>query len=76
MEISKKNQSKMGVVGEKANLRGFTKLFQNLTTDSDSAVQNSLITDKIPIKTFFTRAQINFDRQRSIGRTVLWMRGL
>ncbi len=47
-----------------------TKLFQNLKTNSDSATQNSLITDKIPNETFFIRAQINFDRKRSIGRFV------
>jgi hypothetical protein len=51
----------MGVVGEKANLRGSTELFQNLKTDSDSATQNSLITDKTPNETFSMRAQINFD---------------
>ncbi len=35
-------------VGQKKNnLRGSTKLFQNLTTDSASATQNSLVTVEI-----------------------------
>jgi hypothetical protein len=38
--------------GKKVDLRGSTKLFRNLTTDSDSATQNSLVTDKIPNETF------------------------
>jgi hypothetical protein len=65
MEILKKS-----LLAKKVNLRGSTKHFQNLKTDSDSATQNLLITDKIPNETFFIRAQINFDRKRSIGRTV------
>jgi hypothetical protein len=60
----------MGVVGKKVDLRESTKLFQNRATDSDSATQNSLVTDKIPNEQFPTRAQINFDRKRRIRRTV------
>ncbi len=57
------------MLGKKADLRESTKLFQNWATDSDSATQNSLVTDKIPNKQFPTRAQINFDRKRRIRRT-------
>jgi hypothetical protein len=63
MEISKKKNQKWQLLEKKADLRGSTKLFQNLTADSDSATQNSLITDKIPNETCFIRAQINFDRK-------------
>jgi hypothetical protein len=42
-----KSQSKMGVVGEKADFRESTKLFPNLTTDSDLTTQNSLRTVEI-----------------------------
>jgi hypothetical protein len=52
---------------KKADLRGSTKAFKNRTTDSDSATQNSLITDRIPNKTSSIRAVINFDRKRSIA---------
>jgi hypothetical protein len=65
-----KNHSKIGVVGKKSDLRESTKLFQNRATDSDSATQNSLVTDKIPNEQFPTRAQINFDRKRRIRHTV------
>jgi hypothetical protein len=50
-----KNHSKMGVIGKKADFRESTKLFQNRATDSDSATQNSLVTDKIPNEQFPTR---------------------
>jgi hypothetical protein len=46
----------MGVVGKKADLREFTKLFRNRATDSDSATQNSLETDNIPNEQYPTRA--------------------
>jgi hypothetical protein len=45
----------MGVIGKKADFRESTKLFQNRATDSDSATQNSLVTDKIPNEQFPTR---------------------
>jgi hypothetical protein len=70
MEISKKINQKRELLGKKANLKESTKLFQNRATDSNSPIQNSLITDKIANEMFFIRTQINFDRKRSIGRTV------
>jgi hypothetical protein len=48
-----KNQSKMGVVGKKADLRESTELFQNLKTDSDSATPNSLRTIEIKHRIHF-----------------------
>ncbi len=43
----------MGVVGKKRFERIY-KLFQNLTTDSDSMTQNSLVIDEIKDKINFT----------------------
>jgi hypothetical protein len=43
-----------------------------MTTESESVTQSSLITDKITGNMFFIRALINFDRKRSIGRTVYY----
>jgi hypothetical protein len=71
-KFEKKIIKKWELLGKKADLRESTKLFQNRATDSDSATQNSLVTDKIPNEQFPTRAQINFDRKRRIRRTVLW----
>jgi hypothetical protein len=47
MENSKKVNQKWKLLEKKADLRESTKLFPNLTTDSDSATQNPLRTVEV-----------------------------
>ncbi len=54
----------------KKPIRESTRLFSNLTTDSDSVTQNSLKTFEIKHRIYFIRAEINFERKKRIGRTV------